>query len=305
MDIANKAIVDLDWVTLSGFGSSSVIKTTTGSFNAQRCAIKDCRATPFILTHANLDNVTIKDNVGYNISSYGSHGIYVTVATTGTTGVILDGNWFIYCYSGNGIYSLDAGITIINNMMCGCGTNGFSISEPGAPMGTFNNNKAHSNYQAGFSFNAAQGSIGDGQVCYRNKGYTAPTAGFKLLTCFNLAIGTLETFGDATANLYITGAEITFTGFTGHGDQMHATAYGLLLAGVVSKLKFVDSDFGTPSGIKVAHATADLAAPVNTPIYIDLENTKLGSGAGKEVVGIYTPESFVRSSDHGQVARSL
>ena len=73
--ISSKATVDLDWVVLSGFGSSSVIKTTTGSFNAQRCAIKDCRATPFILTHANLDNVTIKDNVGYNVASYGSYGI--------------------------------------------------------------------------------------------------------------------------------------------------------------------------------------------------------------------------------------
>ena len=69
--------------------------TTGGSFNAQRCAIKDCRATPFILNHANLDNVTIKDNVGYNVASYGStYGIQVSVATTGTTGVIIDGNWF-------------------------------------------------------------------------------------------------------------------------------------------------------------------------------------------------------------------
>ena len=31
------------------------------------------------------------------------------------------------------------------------------------------------------SFNTAQGTIGDGQVCYRNRGYTAPTAGFELL----------------------------------------------------------------------------------------------------------------------------
>jgi hypothetical protein len=301
--ISSKATVDLDWVVLSGFGSSSVIKTTTGSFNAQRCAIKDCRATPFILTHANLDNVTIKDNVGYNVASYGSYGITVTLATTGTTGVIIDGNWFIYIAGGtHGIYSVDAGITIINNVMCGCKGNGFYISEAGATIGTFNNNKAHSNYENGFTFNTATGSIGDGQVCFRNRGYTAPTAGFELLTCFNLNIGTLETFGNNTANLYITGAEITFTGFTGHGDQMHATSYGLNLASVVAKLKFVNSDFGTPSGIKVAHATADLAAPVNTPIYIDLENTKLGSGAGKEVVGIYTPESFVRSSDHGQVS---
>ena len=55
-------------------------------------------------------------------------------------------------------------------------------------------------------------------------------------------------------------------------------------------------------GSRLAHATADLAdAGQRAPIYVDLENTKLGSGAGKEVVGIYTPESFVRSSDHGQV----
>ena len=76
------------------------------SFNIQRCAVKDCRATPFILNHANLDNVTIKDNVGYNVASYGTYGIQVAVATTGTTGVIIDGNWFM-CIAGgtHGIYS--------------------------------------------------------------------------------------------------------------------------------------------------------------------------------------------------------
>ena len=80
--IAAKASVDLDWVCLTGFGSSSIIKTQPGgSFNVQRCAVKDCRATPFILNHANLDNVTIKDNVGYNVASYGStYGIQVSVA---------------------------------------------------------------------------------------------------------------------------------------------------------------------------------------------------------------------------------
>ena len=53
---------------------------------------------------------------------------------------------------------------------------------------------------------------------YRNRGYTAPASGFELLTCFNLNIGTLEAFGNYTANLYVTGSEITFTGFDGKGD---------------------------------------------------------------------------------------
>lgn len=304
--IANKATVNLDWVILSGFGSTSIIKTTTGSCNIQRCAVKDCRATPFILNHANLDNVTIKDNVGYNVGSYstGGYGIQVAVATTGTTGVVIDGNWII-CLAGgtHGLYSLDMGITIINNVMCGCKGNGFYLTEVGATIGIFNNNKAHSNYENGFTFNTATGSIGDGLACWRNRGYTAPASGFELLTCFNLNIGTLEAFGNNTANLYVTGAEITFTGFTGHGDKAHATAYGFNLAAVVAKLKFVNSDFGTASGIKVPHTTADIAGtPPNIPIYVDLENTKLGSGDGKEVVGMSTPDSFVRSSDHGQVS---
>ena len=80
------------------------------------------------------------------------------MATTGTTGVIIDGNWFIYIAGGtHGIYSLDAGITIINNMMCGCKGNGFYISEAGATIGTFNNNKAHSNYENGFIFQYCSG----------------------------------------------------------------------------------------------------------------------------------------------------
>jgi hypothetical protein len=299
--ISAKASVDLDWVCLSGFASTSLIKVTTGSFNAQRCAIKDCRATPFILNHANLDNVTIKDNVGYNAASYGSYPITLVVATTGTTGVVIDGNWFICSGSSHGYYSLDAGVTVINNIFAGMKANGFYITEAGAVFGTFNNNKAHSNYENGFTFNTARGSIGDGQVCYRNRGYTAPSSGFELLTCFDLNIGTLECFGNNTANLYVTGAEITFTGFDGKGDKALPSTYGLLLAAAVPKLKFVNSDFGTASGIKIAHGTADLAAPATVGMYIDLENTKLGS-SGKEVVGMNTPESFVRSSDHGQVS---
>ena len=147
---------------------------------------------------------------------------------------------------------LDAGITIINNIMCGCKGNGFYISEAGATIGTFNNNKAHSNYENGFTFNTAYRQLsGTAWFAYRNRGYTAPASGFELLTCFNLNIGTLETFGNNTANLYITGSEITFTGFRlAKATMAPATAYGLNLAAVVAKLKFVDSDFGTPSGIK-------------------------------------------------------
>ena len=274
-----KATVNMDWVLLSGFGSTSKIQTTTGSFNAQRCAAKDCRSTPFVLTHANVDNVTIKDNVGYNVGSYssGGYGIYVSLATTGTN-IIIDGNWIMAISGGtHGLYSLDAGITIINNIMAGCKGNGFYISEAGAVLGTFQSNKAHSNYENGFTFNTLQGNIGDGLVCYRNRGYTAPASGFELLTCFNLNVGTLEAFGNYSANLYVTGAEITFTGFDGKSDLGHITNYGLLLAAVVAELKFVDSDFGTASGVKAAHGMADLASTANVPMYIDLENTKLGS----------------------------
>jgi hypothetical protein len=301
--LAAKCMVDMDWVTLSGFSSTSYMKTQSGgSVNIQRCAAKDCRATPFILNHANLDNVTIKDNVGYNLGSYGVYGIHVAVATTGTT-VIIDNNWIMAISGGtHGLYSLDAGITITNNIMAGCKGNGFYISEAGAVLGTFQSNKAHSNYENGFTLNTITGSMGNGQVCYRNRSYTAPASGFELLTCFNLNIGTLEAFGNYSANLYVTGAEITFTGFDGKSDLGHIANYGLLLAAVVAKLKFVDSDFGTASGIKAAHGTADLASPANVAMYIDLENTKLGSGEGKEVVGLSTPESFVRSSDHSQVS---
>jgi hypothetical protein len=300
--ISPKATVDLDWVLLSGFSTTSSIKTTTGSCNIQRCAIKDCRGTPFYINHANADNITIKDNVGYSAPTYSGYSIEIHVATTGTTNLIIDGNWFIAAPSAyGGFYFLDAGFTCINNIVSGAGVNGFYVYEAGAVMGTFNNNKAHSNYQQGFSFNSVQGAIGDGQVCYRNRGYTAPACGFELLTCFNLNIGTLESFGNATADLGVSGAEITFTGFTGHGDKGFVTSYGLLLAAVVTKLKFVDSDFGTPTGNKIAHGTADLAGSANFPVYVELENTKLGSGAGKEVIGLYTPESFVKSSKHGQV----
>ena len=271
-----------------------------GSVSIQRCAVKDCRGTPFYLNHANVDNITLKDNVGCNAPTYSGNSITVYVATTGTA-IVIDGNWWVYNVGTYGIYSADAGITCINNIMAGCKSNGFYITEAGAVLGTFNNNKAHSNYENGFTFITIQGSIGDGLVCYRNRGYTAPASGFELLTCFNLNVGTLEAFGNNSANLYVSGAEITFIGFSGNGDRANATLYGLLLAAAVAKLKFVDSDFGTASGIKLAHGTADLAAPANTPMYIDLENTKLGSGAGKEVVGLCTPESFVRSSDHGQV----
>jgi hypothetical protein len=242
--------------------------------------------------------------VGCNAPSYTGNSISVAVTSAGTS-IVIDGNWWVYNAGAYGIYSADAGITVINNIMAGCKSNGFYITEAGAVLGTFNNNKAHSNYEQGFSFNTLQGAIGDGQVCYRNRGYTAPTSGFELLNCFNLAIGTLVAFGNYSANLYVSGAELTFTGFDGAGDLGFATLYGLAMATVVAKLKFVDSVFGYATGFMVAHSTADLYSPVNQPVYIDLENTKLASGDGKEAVGLSTPESYVRSSDHGQVSRAF
>jgi len=104
-------------------------------------------------------------------------------------------------------------------------------------------------------------------------------------------------------NLQITyGAELSFDTLIASGDSSFATTAGLHVVTLAAKIKFINSDFGTATGIKVAHGTADIYAAANVPIYIDLENTKLSSGATKEVAALQTPESFVRSSDHGQVA---
>jgi hypothetical protein len=75
--IAAKASVDMDWVVLSGFGSSSYIKTQTGgSFNAQRC-IKNA-GYPFLTT--NVNNVRSK-TTGYGCSYGSTYGIQVSVTT--------------------------------------------------------------------------------------------------------------------------------------------------------------------------------------------------------------------------------
>ena len=302
--LALKSIVDLEWVSLAGFAGTTYIRTSSGgSLNVQRCAVKDCRVTPFQLTVATIDNIVIKNNVGYSLVTYsGTAGIYVSVAVTATTGVVIDGNWIIKV-TGIGIYSADAGITIQYNIVSGCSTNGIAVTEANAVITVgFNNNKGHSCYEQGIILSNLQGQTGDGLVAYRCRGYTAPSDGFELVGCYDLIVGSLTAFGNRIANVGITtwGAEITFKTAILGGDIAFPCAQGVAIGTIVNRLKFQDSDFGVTSGIVVPHTTADIYALAPVPIDVELESTKLSSGAGKEVVAINTPESRVLSSDHGR-----
>lgn len=303
--IGAKSLVDIDWAELACFSTSSRINTTSGSCNIQHCAVKDCRGTPFYVAGAASDNITLQNNVGYNVASYGGHGIYISAATSGAN-LIFDGNWFLSMPNSGtqGFYSLDAGITCRNNVFSGCYLNGFVIAELGAAIGVFENNTGHSNRERGFCIQQAQNTtIGSGNIAWRNYGNTAPGGGAFLDGCINLTVGSMTLFGNRNCNLEIsTGYELTLDSVVASGDTSFATAYGLWVVTNAIKVKFTNSDFGTATGIKVAHTTADIfASTTYCPVYMDLENTKLNSGAGKEVVGLCTPSSHVRSSKHNQV----
>lgn len=282
---ADTGVADLDWVEFRYMGHASTvqkrgveIQTVTGSFNANKCSIRDFDNHGFYVTGTAFTGVTITDCVGYKVGHQTSSHCCINIATASTAAFpcyTLTGNVFISDNTGSGvsINLLDFGGVCSNNRVSSGGGAGFAFGETATPFftGTFSDNLAHSMGTIGFSITAAfNGGVWTNLTVWRCNG----TAGFQVGAHIQgLTIDGMTLFGNSGANIFFTAAplDLTFRDFVSNGDSTFATTNGLqiqLTSGVYFRVRIEDGNFGTVSGIKTAH-TNDINI-VNAANYCDL-----------------------------------
>lgn len=330
--------VDIDWVEFSYLGENATNKrgievaTTTGSFNMQYSTIRDCEDGMVYTSSASLNNLTISNNVFYNLTLSGI-AFYITVATSGTS-LTITNNYFA-TITGTGISLYDCGGTFTGNVVTGCSGAGVSFNESNASYGTVQNNTVHSCGSYGFILNsAATGSfIGTSDTirtlssftiwrCVSGGFFTNSQAGSLMR---NMVIDGFIFFGNGGRSIRLanpgggagTGAQysnVVLTNITSNGDSTFATTNGIEFGDnsasapgyiIYENLRIINNDFSTVSGIKTAH-TVDLefTYPSISHCSIYVENTKLGA-ATEVASGDYTalPKgSFIRFQKNDQTA---
>lgn len=145
---AGSAQVNMDWVEFINFGSATsskqglVCQTTTGSIAVNNCALHDGNGNWIYVTGTATANVTIQDNVGYNLTGTNS-SIYTASAIDSSC--VIDGNWLM-TLGGAGIY-LDGYCTVSDNVIVGWSatSSAFYLNKANVTSLTwFTGNKAHS-----------------------------------------------------------------------------------------------------------------------------------------------------------------
>jgi len=305
----NTSTVDIDWTEFKWLGSSTKrgidISTTTGTCNIQFSSLHNFEVASSI--GFNMNNVTgtgvvISNNVTFLIA--GRH--YTNAASSGSWTV--DSNIFMRNTDSVALCDLlDVGGIFTNNTIIGGGTSlahGLTISESGSTIGTISNITIHSGAGFGLSVNnATHGSISNLIIWRQN------TYGISFSSYGSLIFDTLTLFGNNTANIRFTtgnSGDLYLYNGTFSGDTTFGTAIGLELTTSPSTAKDIymySCDFGTVTGIKTAHTTADFFIG-NCAVKIRLNNTKLASTTevGSGISSSAFPGSFVSSQKHDQTA---
>jgi len=303
------ALVDIDWVEFYYLGEEATdkrginVQTTTGSLNIQYSSLHDFEDWGLYVTGSASDNITVSQNVFYNVNSASGNAAIQVIGTTGTSLVFSD-NIIIRVAATNaaGFYLTDIGGTFTNNTIVGA-TDGFHLLEA-ATAGLFSGNVIHSCSRYGLYFEYAMySSILSSFSIWRNNNYgiyyySAPR---------NLVFNGLTIFGNAIASIafFASGAaKITFISLVSNGDTSFATPSGIYVTGSVSACDIVleNCDFSTVSGIKTAHTQDIYIAAPNSYVTLVARNTKFG--APTEVSGQATllPGSYIKSQKHNQTA---
>lgn len=296
------SIVDIDWAEFSYLGYNAtdkyglVIKTTTGSFNLNRCSLHDFLGTNVSCvrtTGGSVNNVTISNNVLWWGGSY--RGIYIPV--TSGNNVTLDNNILMYGTGSYGFFFDDAGFTCTNNTTVGIYNYSFYMNEA-ADLGTFTGNTAHSNGGIGIYIGGAvrNGTLSNLTV-WRNNNTGLYICGY------NLTVSNSTAFGNASYNIRVDGSHsVTLDTVTANGDTSFATTYGVTSGyTTVRKVKLTGCNFSSVSGIKTAHTNSDVYVYASTSNQIDVVSSTMAASTPFNVTADAVKDSFIKVYSTGDM----
>ena len=308
--------VDMDWVEMYYLGQNATdqkgvdISTTTGSCNIQYCSVHDVEDAGVYISGAASNNITFSNNTLYNLNNQDTGtlaGIHVSAITSGSS-ITFSGNTIILVYGAlGGIVSLDVGITCTDNVVAGADATGIQFGQVGAAtVGTFTDNVVHSCGGVGILFpsNSILTGTFSNLTVWRNSNFGISFSASH--TDITFPTGLL--FGNTTANISLSqGSNLVFKDYLMAGDSTFATTIGVQLGTAGGTFIFETCDFGTATGIYVAHSTADFSYSGGAPnAYraIICRNCKLSSTTEFTSQTQLSNTSFFSSQKHDQTAGS-
>ncbi|MBK9223373.1 MAG: hypothetical protein IPO16_14820 [Saprospiraceae bacterium] len=303
INIRDTATVDCDWVEMYWLGSNTSTKrgvgiaVTTGTCTFHYCSRHSSTSSGsmgFLLSGATGSGVTISNNVIYQVVN----GISVTA----TSGVATITNNIIMKGSAVHFECADSGSTYTDNVSIGSSSYGFSITENGNPLGTFERNTAlaANNTNMLISGGIKGGTILD-FIGYRSNGAGIQAAAASVIS--NLIIKNAILFGNTTCSVLINNCfNLTIDNLLSSGDTTYATTSGIGNFGTlyISTVKLINCDFSTVSGIKTAHTNDINVDTAHCQIMVMAINTKLAGTNEVATQSNLTENAFITSQKNDQ-----
>jgi hypothetical protein len=295
------ATVDIDWAEFYYLGEAATdkypisIQTTTGSFSIQYCSLHDCEDYGFCIYGLTANNFNISYNVTYSVTTTGGH--VLQISSTSGTSYTISGNILMYCpySSGWGLYLLDVGGTITNNVIVGMASYGIYLYEA-ALMSTFSGNLVHScDFYGVYLYAAPSAGSTISNLTVWRCGSNGIYANSSLAS---ITFDTITLFGNPSGNcrFVFTTSFLTFRNVVANGEAAYPTSYGILFSSDATNILFENCQFGGTT----AHTGADISVPAN--VTMELQNTLLASGTEIGNAASMLPRSYIVSQKHDQTA---
>lgn len=306
--VGNTAAVDWDYAELYWLGSATAnkrgvdVQTTTGSFNASYSSFHDYfqsgNSYGLYVSGSAASNVTLASVIVYNTRL----GALRIDATSGTWSVT-DSLFMLTTANGWVVELYDVGGTFTGNTIAAGVQKGLNLGQAAA-VTVFSNNTVHS---SGSSFGldlTAQlpyGTSLSGLTIWRNGAQGINIGDNQRFVTFSNVV----LFGNGAANIRLSGNvnNLILDNVVASGDSTFATPYAVLVAsaGSYPNLVLRSCDFGTETGIKVAHSTADIGLAADTTFAsIVADNTKLASST--PIANLTLPGATASFQKYGQTA---
>ena len=263
------AVVDINYSEIYNMGSATSLKrgidiqTTTGTVLIRNSGFYDftTSAILFDLTGSSVNNVTIENNIAFNINRN-----FVYCAATSGTSITVNNNLFILSSGTNfSIIELDdVGITVTNNTCVsstGTGSYGIHLSED-ANLGTFSGNTIHSCGGSGIAFdgNIKVGTLSTTTTWRNVTGLSIESA----IESDGLIIDTVTAFGNTTANIKIDASVnglLIFKSLTLNAGTTSVAPIGIRI-GVPTVTSYFNVDrihiYSSSFGATTTHSTGDI-----------------------------------------------
>lgn len=308
--VANTGVLDWDYAEFTNLGSVTTNKrgidlnTTTGNSNIQFCSFHDFTSSSamcFNITNAAANNITISNNVFFNINRD-----HITISATTGTSITIDNNLLIRNSTGNILTLSDNGVTLTNNTAVSATNIGLAIFQAAPITGTVSGNTAHACGGNGMQLSSPTGGTVESTTLWRNDGGLSVQSitgkiFFDGLVVFGNSGYNIDVGNDSQTTTPITLLELRFNELISDAGVTLTAPIGMIISSHIDNLVIDNSTFGATT----THATGDISIRTSgTVVRAKLRNCLLASGTEIANLSNLAAGSAIGSEKHDQTSGS-